>query len=324
MGRRQLGMMLGAWLLAVTAAGAQTPDVAVEYYHLDAVGSVRAVTNEAGAVVRTHDYRPFGEGENPAVGKDAVRFSGKERDAESGLDYFGARYYASRSGRMTTVDPAVDPRKALLDPQQWSPYAYARNNPLRYIDPDGRQIRVMLPDVDYERNAQIRAAAIASVAPLAETNPLYGLASLLVDSMLSNVLPVSKREQVDAANASIFGLMAPLESGAVNMFTRLKPVKFPAWRSVAIDMEEVLSGHTSTGARYLQSGIKDLFPDAMNATAIENAVRNAYRFGQQVGRKQIDSGTGEIRLRIVGPWDRRTIEMWYNETTRTIETAYPK
>jgi hypothetical protein len=89
-------------------------------------------------------------------------------------------------------------------------------------------------------------------------------------------------------------------------------------------MGEVLSGHTSTGARYLQSGIKDIFPEGMSANAIESAVRNAYRYGQQVGRKQIDKITGEVRFRIVGPWDRRTIEMWYNETTRTIETAYPK
>ena len=70
-----------------------------------ALGSVRAVTNASGAVVRTHDYRPFGEGENPTAGTDPTRFTGKERDTESGFDYFGARYYASRSGRFTTVDP---------------------------------------------------------------------------------------------------------------------------------------------------------------------------------------------------------------------------
>ena len=54
--------------------------------------------------------------------------------------YFGARYYGSRIGRFTTVDPALD-QEALLNPQKWNRYAYSRNNPLRYVDPDGRDDR---------------------------------------------------------------------------------------------------------------------------------------------------------------------------------------
>jgi RHS repeat-associated protein len=131
------------WLLTVftvigltTAAQAQTPPEIVQYYHLDALGSVRAVTDPSGAVVRTHDYRPFGEGENPTAGTDPTRFTGKERDTESGFDYVGARYYASRSGRFTTVDPGHMGGN-IFDPQSWNAYAYARNNPLRFIDPTG-------------------------------------------------------------------------------------------------------------------------------------------------------------------------------------------
>src|SRR5690242_11738438 len=75
-----------ALLASVTVASAQSADV-VEYYHLDGLGSVRAVTDAAGTVVRTSDYRPFGEGENPAAGADSIRFTGKERDRESSLDY---------------------------------------------------------------------------------------------------------------------------------------------------------------------------------------------------------------------------------------------
>ena len=112
----------------------------VEYYHVDALGSVRAVTDQSGAVVRRHDYFPFGEEYLAQAGRDARRFTAKERDAETGLDYFGARYYASRSGRFTTVDPALDIQAALTDPQRWNRYAYVRNNPLRFTDPDGRCI----------------------------------------------------------------------------------------------------------------------------------------------------------------------------------------
>lgn len=62
--------------------------------------------------------------------------TGKERDAESGNDYFGARYYASTMGRFLSPDqPFVDQHPD--NPQSWNLYAYARNNPLILIDPTG-------------------------------------------------------------------------------------------------------------------------------------------------------------------------------------------
>jgi RHS repeat-associated protein len=147
-----VGLTVLGW---TTAAQAQTPPEIVEYYHLDALGSVRAVTNPSGAVVRTHDYRPFGEGENPTAGTDPTRFTGKERDTESGFDYFGARYYASRSGRFTTVDPG-HVGGDIFNPQSWNGYAYALNNPLRFVDPLG-----MEPCQITLRGADAEAAGVA-------------------------------------------------------------------------------------------------------------------------------------------------------------------
>jgi RHS repeat-associated protein len=57
--------------------------------------------------------------------------------------YFGARYYGSRIGRFTTIDPVYTWQENLVDPQRWNRYAYARNNPLRYKDPDGRVIETV-------------------------------------------------------------------------------------------------------------------------------------------------------------------------------------
>jgi len=148
--RRTLSLLVPAVLLPAFAAGADV----VEYYHLDAIGNVRAVTDQGGQVIERHDYLPFGEecttgpcASNPGVGAGQPRkFTGKERDAETGLDYFGARYYASKIGRFTTVDPVYTWRENLVDPQRWNRYAYARNNPLRYVDPDGRVIQLATPD----------------------------------------------------------------------------------------------------------------------------------------------------------------------------------
>jgi RHS repeat-associated protein len=111
----------------------------VEYVHVDALGSVRAVTDVRGNVVRRHDYYPFGEEyAPPPLTPDRLRFTAKERDVETGLDYFGARYYASRAGRFTTVDPVLPSEDALLDPQRWNRYTYVMNRPLVLTDPDGR------------------------------------------------------------------------------------------------------------------------------------------------------------------------------------------
>jgi len=67
----------------------------------------------------------------------AQRFTGKERDAETGLDYFGARYMSAAQGRFTSPDaPFAD--QHTIDPQSWNLYAYVRNNPLKNTDPNGR------------------------------------------------------------------------------------------------------------------------------------------------------------------------------------------
>jgi RHS repeat-associated protein len=68
------------------------------------------------------------------------KFTGKERDAESGLDNFGARYNASSLGRFTTPDPLYIEARRLADPQRLNLYAYARNNPVTITDPTGLDV----------------------------------------------------------------------------------------------------------------------------------------------------------------------------------------
>jgi RHS repeat-associated protein len=75
------------------------------------------------------------------VGCNYPFLTAKERDIETGLDYFLARYYSSTQGRFTSVDPAnagAEPS----NPQSWNGYAYAFNNPVKYQDPDGLKVRV--------------------------------------------------------------------------------------------------------------------------------------------------------------------------------------
>jgi len=68
---------------------------------------------------------------------NGYKFTGKERDNESGLDNFGKRYFGFSLGRFMTPDPIGVMKQKLIDPQQWNMYAYVRNNPLRFTDPTG-------------------------------------------------------------------------------------------------------------------------------------------------------------------------------------------
>ena len=71
---------------------------------------------------------------------ETVQFTGKERDAETGLDFMEARYYSSAQGRFTSPDVMMGKPEWLVDPQRWNRYAYVRNNPLKYIDPNGEDL----------------------------------------------------------------------------------------------------------------------------------------------------------------------------------------
>lgn len=72
-----------------------------------------------------------------SVGNLTLKFTGKERDAETGLDYFGARYFSGAQGRFTSPDaPFAD--QHINSPQTWNLYIYGRDNPLRYVDENGQ------------------------------------------------------------------------------------------------------------------------------------------------------------------------------------------
>lgn len=114
---------------------------AQHYYFSDHLGSHAVVENATGSSCEQDiDYYPYGGVvyDYCATVTQHYRFTGKERDSESGLDYFGARFNASSLGRFMTPDPGKFRRKHVLDPQGLNRYSYTRNNPLRFLDPDGK------------------------------------------------------------------------------------------------------------------------------------------------------------------------------------------
>lgn len=110
------------------------------FHHRDHLGNLRLVTNAGGWKDSGHDYYPngremLGAGESEA-GDSRRRFTGHERDEQTGLDYMFARHYAPNLGRFLSVDPLGSSARREL-PQTWNRYTYTVNNPLRYVDPRG-------------------------------------------------------------------------------------------------------------------------------------------------------------------------------------------
>ena len=96
------------------------------------------VTSATGGCEQVIDYFPYGEvisDHCPNVAQH-YKFTGKERDSESGLDSFEKRYNASSIGRFMSPDPLLNSGRP-GSPQTWNRYTYALNNPLRITDPTG-------------------------------------------------------------------------------------------------------------------------------------------------------------------------------------------
>jgi RHS repeat-associated protein len=108
----------------------------------DWLGTERERLLPNGDVFQTCASLPFGDGLscNGAADPSPNHMTGKERDSETGLDYFGKRYLSSAMGRFTSTDPVVITPERLKNPQQLNQYAYVQNNPLRYVDPTGEEL----------------------------------------------------------------------------------------------------------------------------------------------------------------------------------------
>jgi RHS repeat-associated protein len=198
------------WLGNLAQEYGPSTDSGTKYVTTDPLGSTRLIAKSDGTVDKSYDYLPFGQeilsgtdGRDstfptllyPHVpGGQSLEFTGKERDAESGLDYFEARYFSSAQGRFTSpdefkggiVDPFTGrdietntalPYADITDPQTLNKYGYVRNNPLRYVDPNGHEILgsdpdggVSLPNFEAVTNAFI--SGYKNVEGFAERHPL--------------------------------------------------------------------------------------------------------------------------------------------------------
>lgn len=145
----------GNWTDYVYANGQKIAKVlssSTNYYLHDHLGTTRIELSSSGAILWQGQFTPFGQeiiggtttaptiGPEPSDGTSMrYKFTGEERDVESGLDYVGARYYASSMGRFSSPDPGWLLAADLSNPQSLNMYSYVLNNPLINVDPTGME-----------------------------------------------------------------------------------------------------------------------------------------------------------------------------------------
>lgn len=141
----------------------------------DWLGTRRQQTDYAGNPCLNFTSLPYGDGLTPvsisclSPSEDATEhhYTGKERDAESGNDYFGARYYASSMGRWLSPDWSAKedpvPYAKLDDPQSLNLYQYVLNNPLSHLDDDGHEIIYMTTGPNALQNEQVVRDSVTAI-----------------------------------------------------------------------------------------------------------------------------------------------------------------
>jgi RHS repeat-associated protein len=285
------------------------------HYHLDHLGTPRFVTDGNHVKVAEHVYYPFGAEMNITPHEGAVelmKFTGHERDIvaadNASVDYMHARYYNGNLGRFLSVDPALDLKKTLPNPQAWNRYSYVRNTPIRFTDPTGKytcagavdQCTAVEENVD--RLRQAAATLTAQHAPgasaLTEAAAFYGkkderngVAVTVGDFHGSAAADTEKKN----------GLVIVTVDAGLLMGGR-------ASRQPAVEMAATFAHESEHGVRLLASN------DPGNVRSeVKNDEREAYRWGGYVNAAfKVDSA---YHVWEHGAWNHSMLESWAERTT---------
>jgi len=240
------------------------------YFHTDHLGTPRLITDSSGHRISEHDYFPFGVEATPLRQEtlpvngfnreEPMKFTGHERDFTAGtsfensnyVDYMHARSTVPQWGRFLSIDPVLDLKKAIRNPQNWNRYSYVRNNPINAVDPDGKDDLFIGDDFTDPFGT---TPSRANVGPLIRS-------ALHVNELKEAFSGFGSAPLNEKLMAGMVGLIAGLDIGA-NFFA---PEKAPAGVLLGENMVRVgavaekmgLRTFTETGATFAETMAKNM------------------------------------------------------------------
>ena len=233
------------------------------------------------------------------------KFTGKERDSESGLDYFGARYYGSSMGRFMSSDDGED--QDVQDPQSWNLYSYVRNNPVTHTDADGRAVNVCdasgqnchtIWDDQAYSNAQQQDKQLngPSLSQLQNS----GQSQNITDSngnVVGTAQWIPNNPGIDGpANAAIFGQIGNQGIGAIKTFVAGSVV------GGAIGGAALTAAGTEAGLSILTENLEGVLSRAGSSVGNQGAKVASREVAEEAAKKWVgegarplvDRGTGKV------------------------------
>ncbi len=184
------------------------------FYHPDHLSSSSWITDGTGNAIQHLHYLPFGEdwvNQRNSSWNAPYTFSGKEKDAETGYGYFGARYYDSGLSIWLSVDPMSDKYPNL------SPYNYCANNPVMLVDPDGRIMKIKGEDgvsIVYSPNMKYEGSDIFTKFAIEVTDLMYK--SVAGKFVLDKLIASHKTYTITNEPASVGGATASKDGTCMN------------------------------------------------------------------------------------------------------------
>lgn len=263
---------------------------AVTYFHNDVSGTPMAATDAAGALLWKESYRPYGD--PMAVPLDAnnkLWFAGKPYDKDSGLSYMGARYYDPLLGRFMGIDPAGYDEGNL---HSFNRYAYANNNPNKFVDPDGR-------------SPILAIAAIGLIANEVATSdvPMIG------GSLAKAGATAAERLAANGVAGKIGEAVTRAELGAEKIVAEQITFITSTGQRTMADFVTKIEGvlgivETKTGNATLSAGQKQLKQDIENGVMVTPVGQRAKDVGLQPGQPiMLESHTTD-RIKVQRPTEK--------------------
>jgi RHS repeat-associated protein len=187
-------------VLLIMAALYSAPPVQAQtfiYVHTDALGSPVAKTNASKAIVSITRYEPYGmtwAGNAPTIG-----FTGHVNDADTGLTYMQQRYYDPLAGRLLSIDPVTTDFNT---GDNFNRFEYANNSPYKFIDPDGRNARILVEIVKSIVKTEAKQAAKAGAKEGAQEGAKATSNAARREVMRKEGIPTSQQPVSQSTNSS--------------------------------------------------------------------------------------------------------------------------